>query len=43
MKDGYFSEVGRLGGCYGPGAGRPGRVSCRCAAGAAVTSVSRVV
>ena len=43
VKDGYFFEVGWLGGCFGPGAGRPGRMSCWCAAGAAVTSVSRVV
>lgn len=43
VKDGCFFEVGRLGGCFGPGAGRPGRMSCWCAAGAAVTSVSRVV
>ena len=43
VKDGCFFEVGCLGGCFGPGAGRPGRMSCWCAAGAAFTSVSRVV
>ena len=43
VKNGYFFEVGRLGRCFGPGAGRPGRMSCWCAAGVAVTSVSRVV
>ena len=43
VKDGYFVEVGWLGGCFGPGAGRPDRMSCGYAAGAAVASVSRVV